>query len=127
MASIRVIHLELEGEHYYFGSPKAMFDIIGPERLGMSYKSFHSNIRLNMEQPYINRRRGYIVRVGMLGQARTNRNNGLKELMANIRNNAEQTASATATPQPAPAAPKPKTAAPKKNKKATPPEQLTLF
>lgn len=77
MAQIKIIHLELEGEHYYFGSPKAMFDILGREKLGMSYRSFHSNIRLKVGEPYVNSRRGYIIRVGLLGQAKTNRNNKL--------------------------------------------------
>lgn len=74
MAQIKVIHLEIEGEHYYFGSPKAMFDIMGKDRMGMTYQSFHSNVHLKMDEPYVNRRRGYIIRVGYMGQAKTNRN-----------------------------------------------------
>lgn len=78
-SQVKVIHLEIEGEHHYFGSPKAMFDIIGEARLGMKYTSFHSNISLKVGEVYKNRRRGYIIRVGMLGQAKTNRNNRWRE------------------------------------------------
>ncbi len=77
----KVIHLELDGQHYYFGSPKAMFDTIGEEKLGMKYNSFHSNISLKPGDVYTNRRRGYIVRVGWLGQAKTNRSNRWQEII----------------------------------------------
>ncbi len=83
MAHIKVIHLEIEGEHYYFGSPKAMFDIIGKERMGMTYQSFHSNVHLTMDHPYVNRRKGYIIRVGLMGQAKTNRNSRKNYIPAN--------------------------------------------
>ena len=71
----KVFHLEIEGEHHYFGSPKAMFDLIGEARLHMKYASFHSNISLKVGDVYVNRRNGWIVRVGELGQAKTNRGN----------------------------------------------------
>lgn len=126
MAQIKVIHLELEGEHYYFGSPKAMFDIMGKEKLGMSYNSFHSNIHLKVGEPYVNRRRGYIIRVGLLGQAKTNRSNNFKTLMqaaqASVQPVDEKTIQTPQTPDPVVAAPKRK----KKDKKDVP-EQLTLF
>ena len=123
MAQIKVIHLELEGEHYYFGSPKAMFDILGPERLGMSYRSFHSNIRLKMDEPYVNRRRGYIIRVGILGQAKTNRNN-----RKNASNTLAQMAAPAIEPLATPAPAVNDAVAPKrKKKKEDVPEQLTLF
>lgn len=79
----KVFHLEIEGEHYYFGSPKAMFDIIGEERLHMKYASFHSNISLKVGDVYTNRRNGWIVRVGELGQAKTNRGNHWHEIIEN--------------------------------------------
>lgn len=69
----KIFHLEMEGEHYYFGSPKAIFDVIGPERMGMKYTSFHSNITLKPGDVYKSRRRGWIIRVGLLEQAKTNR------------------------------------------------------
>ena len=77
----KVFHLEMEGEHYYFGSPKAMFDIMGEEKMGMKYMSFHSNISLKPGDVYTNRRNGYIIRVGYLGQAKTNRSNRWKEII----------------------------------------------
>ena len=77
----KVFHLEMEGEHYYFGSPKAMFDIMGEEKMGMKYQSFHSNISLKPGDVYTNRRNGYIIRVGYLGQAKTNRSNRWQEII----------------------------------------------
>ncbi|MBQ0049870.1 MAG: hypothetical protein KBT12_06520 [Bacteroidales bacterium] len=69
----KIFHLEIDGEHYYFGSPKAIFDTMGPERMGMKYTSFHSNISLKPGDVYKSRRRGWIIRVGLLAQAKTNR------------------------------------------------------
>lgn len=130
MAQIKVIHLELEGEHYYFGSPKAMFDTLGKEKLGMGYNSFHSNVRLKVGVPYVNARRGYIIRVGILGQAKTNRNNNLariwhrdaevSEQAAPVVNEAPSTTEAVATSS--------SSSAQKRKKKTNDvPEQLTLF
>ncbi|GEM_PF-2759539 len=153
MAHVKVIHLELEGKHYYFGSPKAMFDCFGKEELGMTYASFHSNVHLKEGVPYINRRRKYIVRLGSLVQAKTNRSNKLVErsrLLAAAANNVLQPTPApqpAVTPQPTPApavaaTPKPTpapavAATPKpeptptqkrgKKKDKDIPEQLTLF
>lgn len=125
MAQIKVIHLELDGEHYYFGSPKAMFDIMGKEKMGMSYNSFHSNIHLKIGEPYYNRRRGYTIRVGILGQAKTNRSNNFKSLLKAAEEIVEKAEGQVATPvasTPEPMVPKRK----KKDKKDVP-EQLTLF
>ena len=123
MAQIKVIHLELEGEHYYFGSPKAMFDILGKEKLGMSYRSFHSNIHLKVGVPYHNRRRGYTIRVGILGQAKTNRNNRLKAMT--------QVAAPESAPMPVEKTVQPvavdNATAKRKKKDKDVPEQLTLF
>ncbi len=77
----KIFHLEIEGEHYYFGSPKAIFDTIGEERLHMKYASFHSNISLKVGDVYTNRRHGWIIRVGELGQAKTNRGNRWREII----------------------------------------------
>ena len=71
MAQTKVFHLEMDGEHYYFGSPKAIFDIMGEEKMGMKYSSFHSNITLSPGDVYVNRRKGYIIRVGLLGQCKS--------------------------------------------------------
>lgn len=74
----KVFHLEMDGQHYYFGSPKAMFDIMGEEAMGMKYSSYHSNIVLKVGDVYQNRRHGYIIRLGELGQAKTNRGAGME-------------------------------------------------
>lgn len=75
---IKVFHLEMDGQHYYFGSPKAMFDIMGEEAMGMQYRSYHSNIVLKVGDVYRNRRKGYIIRLGEMGQAKTNRGVGME-------------------------------------------------
>ena len=72
MARIKVIHLEIDGEHHYFGSLKALHEAMG-DRLGMKFNSFHSNVRVTPEMPYVNRRKGYIIRMGILPQTKTNR------------------------------------------------------
>ncbi len=72
MARIKVIHLEIDGEHHYFGSLKALHEAMG-DRLGMKFNSFHSNVRVTPEMPYVNRRKGYIIRMGILTQTKTNR------------------------------------------------------
>lgn len=130
-AQIKIIHLEMNGEHFYFGSPKAMFDIMGREKMGMSYNSFHSNIHLKVGIPYYNKRNGYTIRVGYLGQAKTNRNSR-KNVVAAL-------ASAPTSPVQAPenVAPQPvvetsvqpenQTAKRGKKKEKSVPEQLTLF
>ena len=81
MAQTKVFHLEMDGEHYYFGSPKAIFDIMGEEKMGMKYSSFHSNITLSPGDVYVNRRKGYIIRVGLLGQAKTRRGNRWQDII----------------------------------------------
>ncbi len=150
-ARTKIFHLEMEGQHYYFGSPKAIFDIMGEEKMGMKYSSFHSNITLKPGDVYTNRRHGYIIRVGLLGQAKTNRSNRWQEIMnANNANNANLNAqpqpeaivqqevvaqpepevkvaqpveeAPVAAPEPAPVH-KPRS----KKKNADIPEQLTLF
>lgn len=73
MAKIKVIHLEMDGQHYYFGSLKALHETMGVERMGMKFNSFHSNVRVTPDSPYTNRRHGYTIRMGYLTQTRTNR------------------------------------------------------
>jgi len=123
MSRIKVIHLELEGQHYYFGSPKAMFDHFGKEELGMNYNSFHSNIHLKEGVPYTNARKGYTIRMATIIQAKTKRNNNLAEVIragvkavkenATPNENVVQTPAATPAPAHAPvtaATPAPATA-----------------
>ena len=73
MAKTKVVHLLMDGKNYYFGSVKAMFNDMGESRMGMSYRSFHSNVRLEEDVTYHNRRRGYEVTMSYLRQARSNR------------------------------------------------------
>ena len=73
MSKTKVVHLRMDGKNYFFGSVKAMFDYIGEEKLGMSYRSFHSNVRLEEDETYRNRRKGYEVTVSHLLQATSNR------------------------------------------------------
>ena len=90
---IKVIHLEMEGEHYYFGSLKAMYDTIGRERMGMKYNSFHSNVRVLPGKPYTNRRKGYTIRMGFLVHTKTNRFGGFMLRRAEAEAAAKQAAS----------------------------------
>lgn len=137
MAQTKVFHLEMDGEHYYFGSPKAIFDIMGEEKMGMKYASFHSNITLSPGDVYTNRRKGYTIRVGLLGQAKTNRGNRWQEIIsqgvqAALRQHA------TEAPVPAQDIPqqteseavthaRPEPSKPRGKKKHDNPQQLTLF
>lgn len=135
----KVFHLEMEGQHYYFGSPKAMFDIMGEERMGMKYSSYHSNIVLKVGDVYRNRRNGYIIRLGELGQAKTNRGAGMEArinkrieeaLMAHGIEPATPVADAPSAEAPVMEVAAPTVEAPAKKsrkKKGDVPEQLTLF
>lgn len=129
----KVFHLEMEGQHYYFGSPKAMFDIMGEERMGMKYSSYHSNIVLKVGDVYQNRRHGYIIRLGELGQAKTNRGAGMEArinkrieealLARGISGDQPQAEAPVVAETPVVEAPAKKT----RKKKGDVPEQLTLF
>lgn len=116
----KVFHLEIEGEHHYFGSPKAMFDLIGEARLHMKYASFHSNISLKVGDVYVNRRNGWILRVGELGQAKTNRGNRWHEIIQG--GIAEALAARGITDDPAQSAPMPQ-AEPVQEQPAAPVQQ----
>lgn len=48
-----VIHLEIDGEHHYFGSIANMYEFFSPEQLGISYGALR-NYGLSSEKPYIN-------------------------------------------------------------------------
>lgn len=50
---LKVFHLELNGEHHYFGSKKAIFDLFGKEDIGITYASFR-NFDLSTEKPFKN-------------------------------------------------------------------------
>ena len=45
-----VIHLEIDGQHHYFGSVKALCDNFGKEQIGIGYKSL-ANYGITAEKP----------------------------------------------------------------------------
>ena len=49
-----VIHLEIDGQHHYFGSVKALCDNFGKEQIGIGYKSL-ANFGITAEKPYKNK------------------------------------------------------------------------
>lgn len=58
-----VIHVEVNGQHHYFGSLASIYDIFTPQQLGISYGSLR-NYGLSEEKPYRNTR--CIIRKGIL-------------------------------------------------------------
>ena len=58
-----VIHLEINGEHYYYGSIANMYEYFSGEELGITYASLR-NYGLSAEHPYLNKK--CIIRKGVL-------------------------------------------------------------
>lgn len=48
-----VIHLEICGEHHYFGSIANMYEYFTPQQLGISYGALR-NYSVSSEKPYTN-------------------------------------------------------------------------
>lgn len=48
-----VIHLEIGGEHHYYGSIANMYEYFTPQQLGISYGALR-NFGLSSEKPYTN-------------------------------------------------------------------------
>ena len=48
-----VIHLEIGGEHHYYGSIANMYEYYTPQQLGISYGALR-NFGLSSEKPYTN-------------------------------------------------------------------------
>lgn len=48
-----VIHLEIGGEHHYYGSIANMYEYFTPQQLGISYGALR-NYGLSNEKPYTN-------------------------------------------------------------------------
>ncbi len=48
-----VIHLEINGEHHYFGSIANMYEYFTPLQIGISYGALR-NYGLSSEKPYMN-------------------------------------------------------------------------
>ena len=58
-----VIHLEINGEHHYYGSVANMYEFYTSEELGITYASLR-NYGLSYEHPYMNKK--CIIRKGLL-------------------------------------------------------------
>ncbi len=58
-----VIHLEINGEHHYYGSIARMYEDYSGDELGITYASLR-NYKLSSEHPYQNKK--CIVRKGEL-------------------------------------------------------------
>lgn len=58
-----VIHLEIGGEHHYYGSIANMYEYFTPQQLGISYGALR-NYGLSSEKPYTNRK--CTIRKGLL-------------------------------------------------------------
>ena len=61
--NMKVFHLELNGEHYYFGSKKALCDTFGNDAIGFTYPSLR-NYALSPTNPFSNKK--CIIREGIL-------------------------------------------------------------
>ena len=58
-----VIHLEINGQHHYYGSIANMYEFYSSEELGITYASLR-NYGLSAEHPYQNKK--CIIRKGVL-------------------------------------------------------------
>jgi hypothetical protein len=58
-----VIHLEINGEHHYYGSIANLYEYYSGEELGITYASLR-NYGLSAEHPYLNKK--CIIRKGVL-------------------------------------------------------------
>ncbi|MCR6504284.1 hypothetical protein [Bacteroides muris (ex Fokt et al. 2023)] len=58
-----VIHVEITGQHYYFGSLTAVYTMFTPEELGVALGTLR-NFRVMSDKPYINGK--CIIRKGTL-------------------------------------------------------------
>jgi len=58
-----VIHVEVDGQHHYFGSLASIYDFFTPQQLGISYGSLR-NYGLSEDKPYQNSK--CIIRKGIL-------------------------------------------------------------
>lgn len=59
-----VVHLELDGNHYYYGNLKALCEHWDREQIGVSY-SYLKNLKISEDKPFVNDkciiRRGVII------------------------------------------------------------------
>ena len=83
MATTTIIHLELKGkdEHYYFGSLKALTDMFGKDKIGITNASLRNYFYVNSDPEnnvFANRYENNkcIIRKGDFIQTKTNRGQG---------------------------------------------------
>lgn len=67
---VRVIHLEKDNQHYYFGSLINLFEYFTPKELGITYGSL-KNYNIAYNKPFINKK--CIIRRGILLSKNTER------------------------------------------------------
>lgn len=80
MAERKVIHLNKNGEDYYFGSLSAIYSIFNKEDIGISYGSLR-NYGLDVDHPYFNSK--VVIKEGVLISARGERGKGSKDINEN--------------------------------------------
>ena len=78
----QVVHLQLEDEHYYFGSVAAMCEHFGKDKIGITYGSLR-NYGLAPGKPYRNDKYGVVIRVGVLIAKEGNRGRKTKQDVGN--------------------------------------------
>lgn len=61
--TIKVVHLELDGRHYYYGSITALFEYWNPEQLGVNYRKLR-DMRISTHGYYSNEK--CTIRIGGL-------------------------------------------------------------
>ena len=69
---IKVYHVQIGDAHYYFGSKKAIYDVLDKEQLGIGYTSLR-NVKNLDTVPYKNKK--CIIRSGILLQASSGKTN----------------------------------------------------
>lgn len=71
-----VIHVEIDGEHHYYGSIANIYEYYTPQQLGISYGALR-NYGLSAEKPYSNNK--CTIRKGVLLQKSGGRGRKKKE------------------------------------------------
>ena len=74
MANIKVFHVQIHDNHYYFGSKKAIFDTFSKEEIGIAYNSFR-NVKNLDKIPFSNGK--CLIREGVLIQSTQNKINNI--------------------------------------------------
>ena len=67
-----VVHLELDGRHYYYGNLKALCNFWGRDVIGVAY-NYLKNYRIDVDNPFIGKR--CIIRKGFIVTSPRNKKN----------------------------------------------------